>query len=68
MHVLQCIILYPSKAICIYIVCYVSFQALEIIQKVVTEHMLPSLGINMNYTFGQIKVDQRWTIRLLTVD
>ena len=36
--------------------------------KVVTEYILPSLGINMNYTFEQIKVDQRWTIRLLTVD
>ena len=35
--------------------------------KVVTEYILPSLGINM-YTFEQIKVDQRWTIRLLTVD
>ena len=69
MHVLQCIILSKlsiKSSMYIYsMLCFLSSPGNY--PKVVTEYILPSLGINM-YTFEQIKVDQRWTIRLLTVD
>ena len=70
MHVLQCIILFETihqkQNVYIYsMLCFLSSPGNY--PKVVTEYILPSLGINM-YTFEQIKVDQRWTTRLLTVD